>query len=181
MHMNLTQILAALLFTCLLMVSQVFTPSGQAGAGAVTLQRVLAASDWLNSKPSAQSVRGKVVLIDFYTFGCINCKNVQPNLRSLYRDKSRSDLVILSIHSPETAVERDRDQLTRSLAEQGVVWPVAVDNDFAIWNAYNVTAWPTQMIFDRAGHLRKTVIGDSQDDTVDATVDRLIREKGPFS
>jgi thiol-disulfide isomerase/thioredoxin len=181
MIMRLIQILVGLVVACLVVVSQVFTPSGQAGAESVTLQRLLAANDWLNAKPNAQSVRGKVVLLDFYTFECINCKNVQPNLRSLYRDKSRSDLVILSIHSPETSVERDRNQLTRSLAEQGVVWPVAVDNDFSIWNAYNVTAWPTQMIFDRSGHLRKTVIGDSQDDTVDATVDRLIREKGPFS
>ena len=147
------------------------------GAPAVTLTHVLAAKDWLNSTPTPRLVRGKVVVLDFYTFECFNCKNVQPNLRALNRDKSRSDLVILSVHSPETAVERDRANLIASLKEQDVTWPVAVDNDFALWNAYGVTAWPTQMIFDRSGHLRKTVVGDSQDETVDATIEQLIRER----
>jgi len=179
--MRLRQLLIGLLLVELLVLAQLVTVSHPARAQALSLQRVLAATDWLNSKPTSQLVRGKVVLLDFYTFGCINCTHIQPNLRALYRDKSRDDLVILSIHSPETPVEKSRDNLVDSLKEQGVVWPVAVDNDFAIWNAYNVTAWPTQMIFDRAGHLRKTVVGDSQDDAVDSTVDTLIREKGPFS
>jgi len=143
----------------------------------VTLARVLAARDWLNATPTTQLVRGKVVLLNFYTFGCFNCQNVEPNLRSLYRDKPRTDLVILSVHSPETSIERSRDNLLASLKEQGIVWPVAVDNDFAIWNAYGVTAWPTQMIFDRSGHLRKTIVGDSQDQAVDAEIDDLIAQK----
>jgi thiol-disulfide isomerase/thioredoxin len=146
-------------------------------AASVTLDRVLAAGDWLNAKPSTQSVRGKVVVLDFYTFECFNCKNTEPNLRALYRERPRADLVILSVHSPETSIEKNRDNLIASLKEQGIVWPVAVDNDFAIWNAYGIQAWPTQMIFDRSGQLRKTVVGDSQDDAVDATVDQLIREK----
>ena len=161
---------------CALATLAAFAARTSAGQGP-TLQRALAAGDWLNQRPTADSVRGKVVVLEFYTFGCFNCKNVQPNLRALYRDKSRGDLVILSVHSPETALERDRGNLLASLKEQGVCWPVAVDNDFAIWNAYGVNAWPTQMIFDRSGHLRKTVVGDSQDDLVDATVDRLIRER----
>ena len=148
-----------------------------ARAADATLNRVLAAADWLNAKPTAQSIRGKVVLLDFYTFECFNCKNTEPNLRSLYRDKPRSDLVIISVHSPETAIEKNRDNLIASLKEQGIVWPVAIDNDFSIWNAYGVAAWPTQMIFDRSGQLRKTIVGDSQDEAVDTTVDQLIREK----
>lgn len=150
---------------------------GPARAEDVTLARVLAANDWLNARPTPQLVRGKVVVLEFYTFGCYNCQNVEPNLRSLYRDKPRTDLVILSVHSPETSIERSRDNLLASLKEQGVVWPVAIDNDFAIWNAYGVTAWPTQMVFDRSGHLRKTVVGDSQDKALDVTVDELIAEK----
>jgi thiol-disulfide isomerase/thioredoxin len=148
-----------------------------AAAQPVTLDRVLAATDWLNAKPSAVSVRGKVVLLDFYTFGCFNCKNTEPNLRALYRTKSRSDLVILGVHSPETSMERDRNNLVQSLKEQGIAWPVAVDNDFAIWNAYGVEAWPTQMIFDRSGRLQKVIVGDSQDQAVDAEVDALIAQK----
>ena len=62
------------------------------------------------------------------------------------------------------------------LASQGIVWPVAVDNGFVLWNAYGVTAWPTQLIFDRRGKLRQTVVGDSQDDLVRSTVARLLAE-----
>lgn len=146
-------------------------------AQTITLNRVLAATDWLNTRPTASLLRGKVVLLDFYTFNCFNCQNTQPNLRALYRTKSRSDLVILSVHSPETDVERDRSNFIASLKEQNIMWPVAVDNDFAIWRAYGVQAWPTQMIFDRAGQLRKTIVGDSQDQIVNAAVDQLIAEK----
>jgi hypothetical protein len=116
------------------------------------------------------------VVLDFYTFGCYNCKNVEPNLRALYKNESRRDLVILSVHSPETPYEHDRSAVITSTKVQGVAWPVAIDNDFQLWNAYGITGWPTQMIFDRHGVLRKTVIGDSQDDTVDATVNQLLRE-----
>ena len=179
--MRAKNLVVGLLFTGLFIVALFTSTSRAAAEQNLNLQRVLAATDWLNSKPAPQVVRGKVVLVDFYTFGCINCKHVQPNLRALYRDKSRKDLVILSVHSPETSYERSRENLVASLKDQGVLWPVAVDNDFAIWNSYNVTAWPTQMVFDRAGNLRKTIVGEGQDDAVDATIDSLIAEKAPRS
>jgi len=153
---------------------------GACAASAATnagLERVLAAPDWLNGRPTAADVQGKVVLVDFYTFECYNCKNVEPNLRALYRDVPREQLVILSVHSPETSLEHSRSALEASLGEQGVVWPVAIDNEFAVWNAYGVNAWPTQMIFDRHGVLRKTVVGDSQDALVNATIHQLLAEK----
>ena len=179
--MRAKNLVVGLLFTGLFIVALFTSASIAAAEQSLNLQRVLAASDWLNSKPTPQVVRGKVVLVDFYTFGCINCKHVQPNLRALYRDKSRKDLVILSVHSPETSYERNRVNLVASLKDQGVLWPVVVDNDFAIWNSYNVTAWPTQMVFDRAGNLRKTIVGEGQDEAVDATIDSLIAEKAPRS
>jgi thiol-disulfide isomerase/thioredoxin len=140
-----------------------------------SLATVLAAKDWLNGAPSAGELRGKVVLVDVFTFDCYNCQNVTPNLRSLARSK-RADLVILGIHSPETAVEHDRDQVVSHLGSLGVTWPVAIDNDFALWNAYHIAYWPTQMIFDKRGTLRRVIIGDSQDAVVDATVNALLRE-----
>ena len=142
-------------------------PSPQLGA-------LLGAHDWLNGRPTAGDVHGKVVLVDFYTFDCINCKHVEPNLRRLYHDTSRNDLVIVSVHSPETPYEHDRTNLIASAKEQGVAWPIAVDNDFAIWNAYGVSAWPTQLIFDRRGRLVRTIVGEGQDDDVNSTVNDLI-------
>ena len=147
------------------------------GASAPSLNTLFTAHDWINGRPSQAQLQGKVVLVDFYTFDCINCKHVEPNLRELYHGTSRSDLVVVSVHSPETPFEHDRANLIASTKDQGVVWPVAVDNDFTLWNAYGVSAWPTQLIFDRHGTLRQTVVGEGQDETVDAEIRTLIAER----
>lgn len=149
-----------------------------ARAGPPSLKPLFEAKDWLNGRLGPADVRGKVVLLDFYTFGCINCKNVEPNLRSLYRNKSRSDLVIISVHSPETLWERSQRNLIESMKEQGVAWPVVVDNDFQVWNNFGVAAWPTEILFDRHGVARTTIVGDSQDQALDAAVDKLIAQPG---
>jgi thiol-disulfide isomerase/thioredoxin len=140
-----------------------------------SLETLLAAKDWLNGTPSRETLKGKVVLVDVFTFDCFNCRNITPNLRALARSK-RNDLAIVGIHSPETAYERERSEVIAHLGTLGVTWPVAVDNSFALWKAYNIEYWPTQMLFDRKGKLRKVVIGDSQDATVDAAIDALLRE-----
>lgn len=148
-----------------------------AAAPGASLDGLLRAHDWLNGSVTLASLRGKVVLLDFYTFDCINCKHVQPNLRTLYHGTARQDLAIVSVHSPETPYEHDRHNLIDSLKAQGVAWPVAVDNDFAIWNSYGVEAWPTQLVFDRHGVLRATIVGEGQDAELDATIDKLIAQR----
>lgn len=141
---------------------------------APTLGPVLAAKTWLNGHPTAASLRGKVVLVDVFTFGCFNCKNVTPNLKKL---NASGDLTIIGVHTPETAYERDRGNVIANLREQGIVWPVAIDNDMAIWHAYDTEYWPTQMIFDRHGVLRKTFVGDSQDAELDRYIAAIAAEK----
>ncbi|HEY7980558.1 MAG TPA: redoxin domain-containing protein [Candidatus Eremiobacteraceae bacterium] len=145
-------------------------------AGSPSLAPALHAPDWVNGRVTAAQSAGKVVLVDFYTFECINCKHTEPNLRSLYSSTSRGDLVILGVHSPETPYEQSRANLLASLSDQGIKWPVIVDNEFAVWNAYGVSAWPTQMIFDRHGVLQKTVVGEGSDAEIDAEVARLIAQ-----
>jgi thiol-disulfide isomerase/thioredoxin len=140
-----------------------------------SLDTLLAARDWLNGEPTRDDLRGKVVLVDVFTFDCINCQNITPNLRALARTK-HPDLAIVGIHSPETSYERERGAVITHLAELGVTWPVAIDNDFALWHAYGIEYWPTQMLFDRRGKLRTSIIGDSQDAAVDAAVAALLRE-----
>lgn len=135
------------------------------------------ASSWLNGQPSRASLRGKVVLVDVFTFGCINCKNITPALRSLNLTRSNDGLAIVGIHSPETAYEHEHGAVVANLKTLGVTWPVAIDNDFALWNAYHINAWPTLLIFDRRGRLRKTIIGDSQDALVTDTIDALLKER----
>lgn len=141
---------------------------------AVSLSRLDGAADWLNGRVNASGLAGKVVVLDIFTVDCSNCQNVVPTLRWLYsKDRSRG-LRVVGIHTPETPAERSRVYVEQSLAHQGIVWPVAIDNDSALWSAYNVAAWPTELFFDRRGRLRKVIVGDSQDDEVKATVESLL-------
>ncbi|HEY3674857.1 MAG TPA: redoxin family protein [Candidatus Tumulicola sp.] len=134
-------------------------------------------TQWIGPRPAAASFAGKVVVVDVFTFDCINCKHVQPELRSLRAHYSQSDLLLVGIHTPELPEERVRTNVVQALATQGITWPVAIDNDQKLWNAYNVQYWPTQLIFDRHGRLRKTVVGEGQDSLVASTVAALVAER----
>jgi thiol-disulfide isomerase/thioredoxin len=151
-------------------------PAAAAQARGASLAPVLSTGDWINGRPDAAALRGKVVLVDVFTFACYNCKNITPNLRRLHAQTPSRDLAILGVHAPETSYEKDRANVVTNLKSLGIVWPVRTDNDFAVWHAYGVEYWPTQLIFDRHGVLRKTVIGDSQDAEVDSTIAELISE-----
>ena len=153
------------------------SPFAAEAATTPSLAPVVSASEgWINGPVGAQALENKVVLVDVFTFGCSNCQNVVPNLRKIAASQ-RDGLVIVGVHSPETPYEKTRANVVASLKQQGISWPVAIDNSFAIWKAYGVTAWPTQMLFDRHGRLRKTVVGDSQDAELDTTIDALLSEK----
>ncbi len=131
-------------------------------------------SAWINGHVSASDLQGKVVVLDVFTVDCYNCQNVVPTLRSLYSKDRARGLRVIGIHAPETPAERSRPYVEQSLTRQGIVWPVVIDNDFALWHAYNVQAWPTQLFFDRHGELRKVIVGDSQDGEVRAEVESLL-------
>ncbi|MBV8374314.1 MAG: redoxin domain-containing protein [Candidatus Eremiobacteraeota bacterium] len=146
-------------------------------AAILSLAPLLNASEWINGDATAAQLAGRVVIVDVFTVDCYNCQNVVPTLRTLYGDDRARGLAIVGIHAPETPAERGRAYVTQSLGRQGIVWPVAVDNAFTLWNAYGVTAWPTQLFFDRRGRLRKTIVGDSQDAAVRSTVETLLAEK----
>ncbi len=140
-----------------------------------TLAPVLHAGDWLDAPARQSDVAGKVIVLDVFTVDCFNCRNIVPTLRRLYNDDRAQGLEIIGIHSPETPAEKQRAYVAENLRAQGR--PVAVDNSFALWNAYGIDAWPTQLFFDRHGRLRKVIVGDSQDELVRATVEALLKEK----
>jgi len=145
-----------------------------ATTGATPLSALDGAGDWINGRAGASELAGKVVVLDVFTVDCSNCQNVVPGLHALYlKDRARG-LRIVGIHAPETPAERSRIYVERSLARQGIIWPVAVDNNFMLWRAYNAQAWPTELFFDRRGQLRKVIVGDSQDADVRATVESLL-------
>ncbi len=147
-----------------------------AGTGPSLAPVVAAPEGWLNGPARAADLAGKVVVVDVFTFACGNCQNVVPNLRKLDGER-RDGVVVLGVHSPETAYEHVRSHVVENLRSQGISWPVALDNSFSIWKAYGVDAWPTQLVFDRHGVLRKTIVGDSQDAALDATITALVAEK----
>ncbi len=151
------------------------TPCAEAAPG---LGSLALATDWLESHPTVASLRGRVVLVDVFTFECINCTNVTPALKRLYAGYPRSDVEIVAVHTPEVpSYQRSLSYLSRQTRAAALPWPIAVDNEHRIWDAYGVSAWPTQLIFDRDGRLRSTFVGDGQDREVAAAVRSLIRAR----
>ena len=135
------------------------------------------AGAWLNSKPLAlENLRGRVVLVDFWTFGCYNCRNTLPTLKSLdarYRDKG---LTIVGVHAPESDYEKDSGNLREAIQKLGIRYAVVTDNDYATWHAYNVQAWPTVVILDKQGRIRFTHIGEGYYEQQEQVIQKLLAE-----
>ena len=122
---------------------------------------VSAAEGWINSKPlSPAALRGKVVLYDFWTYSCVNCVRAIPHVRALYDRYARDGLVVVGIHSPEFDFEKDHANVRAAVKRLGVDYPVALDDDMAIWTAFENQYWPAHYIADRTGHLRAAGVGE---------------------
>ena len=138
----------------------------------------LASGEWINSKPlKLQDLRGRVVLIEFWTFGCYNCRNTLPFVKGWndrYRDKG---LTIIGVHSPEFDEERNVENLRHQVASLGISYPVVTDNDFKTWNAYKVEAWPTIFLLDKQGRIRWMHVGEGAYDETEQLIQKLLAEK----
>jgi cytochrome c biogenesis protein CcdA/thiol-disulfide isomerase/thioredoxin len=137
------------------------------------------AVQWLNSAPlSLKSLRGKVVLVDFWTYSCINCLHALPYVKAWeakYRDQG---LVVIGVHTPEFAFEHDAGNVTRALKRLGVVYPVALDNNYAVWNAFNNEYWPAHYFIDAKGHVRYEHFGEGEYAKSEQVIRTLLREAG---
>ena len=139
-------------------------------------------ASWLNSPPLTVShLRGKVVLIDVWTFECWNCYRSFPWLHDLARRYGKQGLMVVGIHSPELASERDLPQLKRKVAEFGFVYPVMIDNDFAYWRALGNQYWPAFYLVDKQGQIRyrfvgETHTGDAQAAEIEQSVASLLAQ-----
>jgi thiol-disulfide isomerase/thioredoxin len=145
-------------------------------AVATTLLPVLSATTWANA-PAAPATQGRVTIVDVFTYGCINCRHVTPELRRLRTAYAPGELAIVGVHAPETPEEHVHANVVRALRDQEITWPVVYDDAFRIWSAYGVSAWPTQLVFDRAGRLRKTFVGEGYDAQLERTVHDLVAER----
>lgn len=138
----------------------------------------LAKGDWINSEPLRLSdLRGRVVLIDFWTFGCYNCRNTLPSLKDWdhrYREKG---LTIIGVHSPEFDEEKEIENLRRQISSLGIGYPVVTDNDYQTWNAYKVEAWPTVFLLDKRGRIRWMHVGEGAYGKTEQLIQQLLAEK----
>ena len=132
---------------------------------------------WINSEPlTLKSLHGRVVLIEFWTFACYNCRNTLPSLSkgdTHYRDKG---LTIIGVHTPELDFERDIDQLRREVAGLGIKYPVVTDQDYSTWKAYGVEAWPTVFLLDKQGRVRWSRVGEGYYDKTEEVIKKLLAE-----
>lgn len=137
------------------------------------------AVQWLNSPPlTAESLRGKVVLIDFWTYSCINCLRTLPYITA-WADKYRDQgLVVIGVHSPEFAFEQDVDNVTQAMKKLGISYPVAIDNDFKIWRAFDNQYWPAHYFVDAKGHIRYHHFGEGNYAESEQVIQQLLREAG---
>jgi thiol-disulfide isomerase/thioredoxin len=156
--------------------------TGDAGRGAVAGEpapEIRGVAAWINSPPlTIASLRGRVVLVDFWTFSCINCIRTVPFVRALYARYRPFGLEIVGVHSPEFSFERVEAGVREATRRHGVTWPVAMDNDKRTWQAFGNHYWPHVYLIDRAGRFRFDYIGEGHDDEIQARLRDLLRRSG---
>ena len=143
------------------------------------LQRFGGAKPWLNSPPlGAAELRGKVVLVDFWTYTCVNWTRTLPYVRA-WADKYKDHgLVVIGVHTPEFPFEKDLDNIQRAVKVMRVSYPVAVDSDYAVWRAFSNNAWPAVYLIDAQGRVRYRHLGEGEYERTEQTIQELLAEAG---
>ena len=132
-------------------------------------------SNWFNSPPLKMAdLRGKVVLVDFWTYACYNCANTLPYVTKLYSDYKDKGLVIVGVHTPEFPYESSAANVQAALKRYGIQYPVAQDNDSATWDAYHNQYWPAQYIVDQSGKIVFFHAGEGQYNEIERTIRSLL-------
>lgn len=134
---------------------------------------------WLNSDPlSITALRGKVVLVDFWTYSCINCLRTLPHVRAWYRAYRGDGLVIVGVHTPEFAFESEPANVREAVSDLDVRYPVALDNRYGTWNAYGNQYWPAKYLIDKRGHVRYAHFGEGEYAETERRIRELLGERG---
>jgi cytochrome c biogenesis protein CcdA/thiol-disulfide isomerase/thioredoxin len=155
------------------------TTKPEAGTGITTstMPQLAGATQWLNSPPlKSGMLRGKVVLVDFWTYSCINCLRTLPYLKAWnekYRDQG---LVIIGVHTPEFAFEKEQHNVEQAIQDLGVTYPVAMDNQYTIWNAFKNDAWPAHYLIDAQGMIRQQHFGEGAYEETEQMIQLLLKE-----
>jgi len=136
------------------------------------------AGKWINTDKdlTLNDFKGKVVLIEFWTFGCYNCTNTLPFLKEWYEKYKSDNFEIIGIHCPEFDNERNFNNVKRSVDELGIKYPVLTDNDFSVWSKYDVHVWPTIFLIVKNGEIRYKKISEGKFDKTESMIRSLLKE-----
>jgi cytochrome c biogenesis protein CcdA/thiol-disulfide isomerase/thioredoxin len=149
-------------------------PLGNAG----TLPSFDGAVAWLNSPPlKRKDLKGKVVLVDFWTYSCINCLRAIPYVEAWSEKYKNDGLVVIGVHTPEFAFERDKANISKAVQDLKITYPVAIDSDYAIWKAFNNQYWPAHYFIDANGTIRYHHFGEGEYDKSEQVIQELLKEK----
>jgi len=144
-----------------------------------TLPPLDGAVEWLNSPPlTAAGLRGKVVVVDFWTYSCVNCLRTLPYVRAWYEKYKDQGLVVIGVHAPEFAFEKDIDNVKRAVKDLKVDYPVAIDNNYAIWRAFQNQYWPAHYFIDAEGRIRHHHFGEGEYAESEEIIKQLLAEAG---
>jgi cytochrome c biogenesis protein CcdA/thiol-disulfide isomerase/thioredoxin len=141
--------------------------------------RLHADGDWINTSPlTLQQLRGKVVLVDFWTYSCINCLRTLPHLKAWYAAYHAKGLVIIGVHTPEFAFEHVSSNVRAAVKRLGVTWPVVQDNRYKTWDNYANQYWPAEYLIDKQGHVRHTHFGEGEYGQTESLIRQLLSDNG---
>ena len=150
---------------------------GGSAASASQTADLSGATAWINSPPlTLASLRGKVVLIDFWTYSCINCLRTLPYNKAWNEKYKDSGLVIIGVHTPEFPFEKDESNVRKAVRDLGIIYPVAMDNDYRIWRSFNNEYWPAHYFIDATGKLRFRHFGEGGYDESENWIRTLLEE-----
>jgi thiol-disulfide isomerase/thioredoxin len=143
-----------------------------------TLPDLSGATTWINSPPlTPESLRGKVVVIDFWTYSCINCLRSLPYIKAWYSKYKDSGLVVIGVHTPEFPFEKDEANVRQAVRELGITYPVAMDNDYRVWRAFHNKFWPAHYFIDSTGRVRFHHFGEGGYDESETWIRTLLEER----
>ncbi len=150
---------------------------GRVGGVGVSAPEILNDA-WLNGPPQRLvELKGKVVLVEFWTFGCYNCRNVEPHVKEWY-DKYRDyGFVIIGVHSPEFAYEKNVESVQRYITEHQIPYSITIDNDFMTWNRYGNRYWPAMYLIDKHGVIRYVRVGEGGYSETEHMIQSLLAEE----
>ena len=173
--------LAAAVVVALSAAATVFALSGASGSANAATEAPRAAPEfagidnWLNSGPLTMAqLRGKAVLIDFWTYDCINCQHTLPQVKAWHDKYKDKGLVVVGVHTPEYGFERNLDNLKTAVQRNGITYPVAQDNRYATWQAYDNQFWPAVYLVDRNGQVVYTHFGEGNYGQTDAAIRKAL-------